>query len=221
VLAIREYVQTHRLRPGDRLPTHAELVEELGVGPRRLREGLSVLEQQGFLVTRGRAGTLVSEPPLGALDDPIGWHLQHMGCSREDLVEARSAMESAAAAQAAKKRSARELLGMLDTIEQMEELAKGGESDEEVDERFHLTILQATHNPVMLMFGRLISAQFQRKTSDRLTSSMERQKESINEHRGIYAAIEKRDSDRASKLMAKHILGQLNHIRKGSDHGRR
>jgi len=218
VPAIRKFIREKDLRPGDRLPTHAQLTQALGVGPRRLREGLSILEQQGLLVTRGRGGTVVADPPIAALNDPIQWHLQNLGCGREHLVEARAAMESEAAGQAATKRTARELLVLLDAIEQMEGLTRSGKSDEAVDERFHLAILQATHNPVMLIFGQLISAQFQRKPEDRLTSSLKRQKESIKEHQGIFDAIEKRDAGSAAKLMKEHILKQLSVYQKEGNH---
>jgi DNA-binding FadR family transcriptional regulator len=206
---IQQFILETNLRPGDRLPTHTDLATKLKIGSRRLREGLAVLERQGLLETRGRAGTLVVEPPLNALDDPIRWHLEKTGYTVENLVEARAAIESTVTAQAATSRTARDLLVLLDTIEQMEALAQAGRTDEDVDEQFHLAILEATHNPVMLIFGKLISAQFRRKVQDRLTSSLPRQKTSNDEHRKIYAAIEKRDPETAAHLMSEHILKQL------------
>jgi DNA-binding FadR family transcriptional regulator len=209
VQVLQRFILDSRLRPGDRLPTHADLTKKLKIGSRRLREGLAVLERQGLLETRGRAGTLVAEPPLNALDDPIRWQLEKIGYTVEHLVEARAAIESTSAAQAARKRTARDLLVFLDIIEQMESLARDGRTDEDADEKFHLAILEAGHNPVMLIFGKLISAQFGRKVRDRLTSSLKRQKASNEEHRNIVTAIEKRDPDAASRLMSDHILCQL------------
>ncbi len=209
VQVLQRFILDSRLRPGDRLPTHADLAKKLKIGSRRLREGLAVLERHGLLETRGRAGTLIAEPPLNALDDPIRWQLEKIGYTAENLVEARAAVESAAAAQAARKRTPRDLLVLLDIIEEMETLARVGQTDEAADEKFHLALLQASHNPVMLIFGKLISAQFGRKVRDRLTSSLKRQKSSNEEHRNIYTAIENRNPDIAAKLMSDHILCQL------------
>ncbi len=209
VQIVQRFIHESRLRPGDRLPTHADLANKLKIGSRRLREALAVLERHGLLETRGRAGTLVAEPPLNALDDPIRWHLEKIGFSVENLVEARAALEAAVAAQAARKRTSRDLLVLLDIIEQMENLARAKQTDEETDEIFHLALLEAAHNPVMLVFGKLISAQFRRKVRDRLTSSLKRQKSSNEEHQNIVAAIEKHDPDTAARLMSDHILCQL------------
>ena len=206
---IQQFILKSGLKTGDRLPTHTELAGRLKIGSRRLREGLAVLERQGLLETRGRAGTLVVEPPLDALEDPIRWQLEKTGYTVENLVEARAAIESAVAAQAARNRTARDLLVLLDIIEQMENLARASQTDEEVDEKFHLALLDATHNPVMQIFGKLISAQFRRKVHDRLTSSLKRQKSSNEEHRKIFAGIENRDPETAANLMAQHILRQL------------
>ena len=43
---VRDFIRRRKLAPGDRLPTHGELSTQLGIGPRRLREGLSVLEHR-------------------------------------------------------------------------------------------------------------------------------------------------------------------------------
>jgi GntR family transcriptional regulator, transcriptional repressor for pyruvate dehydrogenase complex len=215
---LRRFIQERKLSPGDRLPTHNELSRRLKIGLRRLREGLSILEQQGLIKTNRKAGTSVAEPSIDLLTDPIGWHLELMGYTFPDLVKARASLESGAAADAARERSARDVLVMLDAIEQMEDLTAQGQCDNEPDEAFHLAILAATHNPVMLIFGRLIAAQFHRKGREHLDLSIPRQKEGIAEHRAILKALEGRKSDLAGSLMYRHVILQLNFMenQKGS-----
>lgn len=208
--AIREFIRGNRLSPGDRLPTHDELGRRLHIGPRRLREGLSVLEQQGVIKTNRRGGTTVAAPSVEVLADPIGWHLDLQGYTFADLVRARASLESGAAADAARERVARDLLAMLDAIENMESLTAQGRCDNAPDEAFHLALLAATHNPVMLIFGRLIAAQFKRKDHEQLALSIPRQKEGIAEHRAILKAVEDKKPDRAAALMYKHVIVQLN-----------
>src|SRR5262245_55853004 len=55
VSRIREVIEQGRLRAGDRLPTEAELSEQLGVSRTVVREAVSQLESLGLLsVQRGR-----------------------------------------------------------------------------------------------------------------------------------------------------------------------
>ena len=205
---IRKYIIHKDLHPGDRLPTHAELCGILALGPRRLREGLSILEREGLLVTCGRGGTVVADPTLDCLEAPIARHLDHHGCSKEDLVVARARLESAIVVEACQRRTARDLLTLLDTIEQMEKLCDAQMGDEEVDERFHLAVLQASHNPALEILGQLISTQFTRKLQDELLGNLVRQQESLAEHRQLFGAIEQRDDVLAAKLMYDHIVVQ-------------
>jgi len=206
---VRLYIQEHALGPGDRMPTHERLSEDLGIGLRRLREGLSILEQQGLIETRGKGGTRVSEPRIERLADPIAWHLEFGGCSTRDLVAARARIESGIVAEACARHRSRDLLVLADAIEQMETLGDSGRSDEAADEQFHLAVVRAAHNPALLVFGRLISTQFQRKVSDRLISSLDRQRVSLAEHRRIVQAIASRDDQAAARLMYDHIMFQL------------
>lgn len=202
------FIRESDLEPGDRLPTHEELSRRLGVGLLPLREGLGILEQHGLVVTRRRGGTVVCEPLVEGLEDPISWHLEHSGYRFEDMVRARAAMEAAVAAEAACVRTAKDQLAILETIERLEGGSSRKADRTKADEDFHLAILKAAHNPVLLVFGRLIDAQFRRKAKA-LREPVGRASKALAEHRAVLDAIEKRDPDEARARMRAHILGQL------------
>jgi GntR family transcriptional regulator, transcriptional repressor for pyruvate dehydrogenase complex len=204
---IRQYILSRQLKPGDQLPTHDQLSRRLKVGPRRLREGLSVLMCQGIVETRNKGGTIVRRPSFKTLGEPIGWHLDATGYRFEDLVTARAHLESGAAAEAAKKRTARDLLAILDALEQLEGRADDPKGDRAEEEAYHLAILQATHNPVMVTFGQLVTLQFEGKRNQQ--DPPERRRIDNREHRAIFEAIERRDSSAAGELMYAHVMGQL------------
>lgn len=203
---IRQYIVHHGLKPGDLLPTQDQLSEKLAVGIRRLREGLSILKHQGFIETRGKGGTFVRRPSFESLSKPISWHLDATGYCFEDLVLARASLESAVAAEAAERRSARDLLTILDALERLEG-RDAAETDLAEDEAFHLAIMEATHNPVMVTFGQLVRIQFQGK--DTHPESGASRKAANQEHRDIFEAIERRDRAAARDLMYAHVMGQL------------
>ena len=52
VVQLKESILTGRFRPGDKLPTERELVEEFQVSRVAIREALRTLENSGFVVTR-------------------------------------------------------------------------------------------------------------------------------------------------------------------------
>jgi len=203
---VRQFIRRRKLQPGDRLPTHAELSSQLGVGPRRLREGLSVLEHQGVIETRNKGGTLVCRPPVEALTEPIAWCLDAERYAWGDLVRARAYMESGAAAEAAQRRTARDLLVILDALEQLEARTAAGQDDRCQEEAFHLSILQAAHNPVLATFGQLVRLQLRRVEGQ----PAERRREAYTrQHRRIYEAIERQDAEASRQRMFAHITEQI------------
>ncbi len=206
---LRNFIQKNNLQPEDRLPTHSELCLHLKVGLRPLREALSILKQEELIETRRRGGTFVKKPSLEIIHRPINWHLEEKGYTYQDIVRARAIIESAIAAEAAKKRTARDLLKMLDAIEQFESQTSDTEETEDIDMAFHLAILEATHNPAVLLFGQLIVEQFDRKRKNHIITSNERISIVKSEHRSIYRSIEKCRPESTRKQLYEHILLQL------------
>jgi GntR family transcriptional regulator, transcriptional repressor for pyruvate dehydrogenase complex len=205
---IRQYILRRHLKPGDQLPTHDVLGRQLKVGPRRLREGLSILRYQGIVETRNKGGTIVRRPSFKTLNEPIRWHLDSTGYQLEDLVAARAWLESGAAAEAAEHRTARDLLKILDAFEQLEPLIRVERSDWPEDETFHLAIMEASHNPVIVTFGQLVRLNFQSQ-STAIPPSVEQRRTTSDEHRAIYNAIERQDRATARDIMYTHVMGQL------------
>lgn len=62
---LRALIAADQLRPGDQVPTEAELARRLGVSRSKVREGLKLLEQDGLLHAIQGRGRFVS--PLGSL----------------------------------------------------------------------------------------------------------------------------------------------------------
>jgi len=205
---IRRYILENELKPGDRLPTHNVLSERLDIGIRMLREGLSVLAQHGIIETRRKGGTLVRSPTIEELSAPIRWHLEATGYSLDDLIEARATIESAVASAAAERRTARDLLVMLDELEKLKGATESDMKQGMFDQAFHLAVLRATHNPVMDILGEFIVGQFRRKVPAQVIVPRSRLVEVVREHESIYQAIERKDSETARIRMYEHIMYQ-------------
>jgi DNA-binding transcriptional MocR family regulator len=69
--AIAHDVQSGKLRPGDRLPPHRELADQLGVTVTTVTRGYTEAERQGLVRGEVGRGTYVSPPPFTAVA-PVG-----------------------------------------------------------------------------------------------------------------------------------------------------
>lgn len=105
---IAEEIRLGRLKPGDRLPTEQGLCEAYGVSRAVIREAISRLKQDGLLISQQGRGVFVSEEGAGSsfrlpdtnLDDPD---------DLRQILELLIAVEVAATALAAERRSERDL----------------------------------------------------------------------------------------------------------------
>ncbi|MGV8953031.1 MAG: FadR/GntR family transcriptional regulator [Cypionkella sp.] len=140
------------LQPGERLPSERELAEKMGVSRPSLREAVADLQARGLLISRPNAGIFVAEV-LGSAFSPalIGLFSAHEEAVF-DYVAFRRDMEGLAAERAARLGSDTDLK-VIDTIFQKMEAAhqKRDPSEEaELDANFHMAIIEASHNVVML-----------------------------------------------------------------------
>lgn len=144
------------------IPTEAKLAEEFGVSRTALREAIKMLAAKGLLVSRQRAGTIVQPAThWNRLDaDVLDWS-SASGLDPEfirGLIEARRAIEPAAARFASIRASSRELAEIETAYEAM---AAARDTDlsawTEADVAFHSAVLRASRNPVFVALVGLIS----------------------------------------------------------------
>lgn len=205
------------LRPGERLPSERELAERMGVSRPSLREAIAELQERGLLVSKAGAGVFVANMLGSAFSDAL---IQLFASHEEavfDYVSFRRDLEGMAAERAARFGSDTDLK-VIDTVFRKMEAAhsKRNPSDEaELDAEFHLAIIEASHNIVMLhmmraMFELLRAGVFynrqqmfrQRTTRDQL----------LQQHRAINDAIQRRDPQEARQAAEAHMTFVENNL---------
>ncbi|WKN44208.1 FadR/GntR family transcriptional regulator [Tunicatimonas pelagia] len=206
---IRRYIHKQQYQAGEQLPTQQQLCKELSVSIRHLREGLTILQEQGLVQTRKKGGTVVLAPDISYLQQATVQHLEHCNFDDRQLIEARAVFERAIGQEAASKRTAKDLLTILETIEQMEAAHQAGELDETADQDFHLALLAAAHNPVIEVFGTLIVRAFFPKIKGKYRASDETRTLTLHEHRAVYEALQQRDTEETGRLLYDHITAPL------------
>lgn len=198
------------LQPGERLPSERELSERLGVSRPSLREAVAELQQRGLLVSRPNSGIYVGDV-LGSAFSPA---LVQLFADHDeavfDYIAFRRDMEGLAADRAARLGSDTDLK-VIETIFNKMEAAhqKRDPSDEaELDAAFHMAIIEASHNVVMLhmmrsMYELLRKGVFynrQMMFKNRITRD-----QLLDQHRAINDALMARDPGAARAAVEVHM----------------
>jgi GntR family transcriptional repressor for pyruvate dehydrogenase complex len=198
------------LRPGERLPSERELSDRFGVSRPSLRDAVGELQEAGLLVARANSGIYVADV-LGSAFSPA---LTRLFASHEeavfDYLDFRRDMEGLAAERAARLGSDTDLAVVDSVLMKMEEAHKKRNPADEarLDADFHLAIIEASHNVLMLhmmrsMYDLLREGVFynrqimfrQRMTREAL----------LDQHRAINRALQSRDADAARKAVETHL----------------
>ena len=140
------------LNPGDRLPAERALSEELGVSRPSLREAIQKLISKGLLFTRPGGGTFVKTTIATNFNDPMLAMFRENPEYRFDVLEIRHALEGNAAYYAALRATDEDKEKIRNNFDKM--IAVHGSKDPmdeaRADSAFHLSIVEASHNLVLL-----------------------------------------------------------------------
>jgi len=198
---LQEKILSGELAPGS-LVSESRLAKEMGISRTPVGEAIRQLAHEGFVRQVPRYGTIVrSIEPKDV----------------EELYEMREALESFAAAKAARRITALELAQLDVLCASIERLAEetGGENSQldiaalrrflAADLTFHLLIVKAAGNQRILNTireTRTMSQIFRMRRHEPDNSVVKRASQM---HRKILAALNDRNSDEASAQMAAHI----------------
>jgi len=209
VSQIEELILRGILRPGEKLPPERDLAEKLGVSRPSLREAIAQLQEKGLLAARQGAGVFVADV-LGSAFSPA---LIELISSHEqaifDYVAFRRDMEGLAAERAARLGSDTDLK-VIDTV--FHKMADGtdrpAEDEARLDVEFHMSIVEASHNVIMLhmmrsMFDLLSDGMVY--TRNVLFKQSTRREVLLDQHRRINDAIQARDPEGARNAMVAHL----------------
>jgi len=187
--------------PGDLLPREDDLAEELGVSRTSVREAVRVLAAKGLLQARRRVGVRVRERDDWNLLDPLvlSWH-PDVGRDQAlitSLIEARRIIEPAAAALAAKRAAAADLVRIEQALLGMERSVRTDlQACCEADLRFHASLIAASHNVVLKGLTGTIEAAL-RATFTITNRLMTAQSRALAAHRAVFECVRMRDADGA------------------------
>lgn len=200
-------IEAGRMRPGDRLPTEAQLAAEHGVSRSVVREAVHQVRSRGLLISRQGSGMYVAPPPA---HQPLSFDpavLESVDAVLQ-VVELRRVLEGEMAALAALRATRSEVSGLRRALKAIDAAAADGELGLREDFAFHRAVGAATHNP---QFVRLL-AFIEQYLLDamRVTKTNESRREVWmeqvrSEHLAIVEAIAARDAPAAREAAIAHL----------------
>ena len=198
------------LRPGERLPAERELADRLGVSRPSLRDAVADLQDRGLLESRPGAGIFVADVLGSAFSDGLVRLFSSDDEAVFDYLSFRRDMEGLAAERAARLASDTDLKVIGAVFAKMEAAhTKRDPTDEaELDAAFHMSIIEASHNVIMLhmmrsMYDLLKQGVFynrQMMFRNRITRDA-----LLDQHRAIHDALMLRDPEAARGAVNAHL----------------
>ena len=188
---LRQRIFAHELTPGTWIDEQ-KLAEQYGISRTPLREALKVLASEGMVDLKPRRGCYVTEISRQDLDD---------------LFPLIALLEGRCAADAVKRAKPAEIRELKTIHERLEAAAHDGRMDAffEANQEFHRRIQELANNRWLLSVIQDLRKVL--KLSRMHSLSLEgRLQQSLDEHRGILAALEAGDAVKAEKLMHDHLL---------------
>lgn len=200
---IGEAIVAGRFPAGSTLPPERVLSEQLGVGRSTLREALVSLAALGIVSMRQGRGVFVEDVPSALLRVRLARFDDES--SMLHVAEARMAIEVAAAEYAARRRDQRDLEEMESAARAMDAELDAGGSGVEEDVMFHISLLAAAKNTVLLQLGEELGA-LSHRIRRRALEDPSRARPANMEHWEVLEGIRNRDAVRASKAMRDHLM---------------
>ncbi|MGO1570703.1 MAG: FadR/GntR family transcriptional regulator [Canibacter sp.] len=207
IAVLEEQILSGDLAPGTQLPPESELCQALGVSRTVLRDAVRMLVARGLLNVKQGRGTVVAEPNEKAYADSMVALLARSNLQVRDVMEARISIETMVAGIAAQAGTEADW-DALDRLEKslVHAISIGDEdSAREAHAAFHAGILNATHQPALILILNSIN-NVALLTGSASVRAGKMSDWDLNAHRLLLDALKIGDPQAAVKAMKNHFM---------------
>jgi len=196
---IIESIQRGELRVGDRVPSEQHLSAGLGVSRSTVREALQRLTSMGVITRRGKAA-YIDENALTALSTQELFRAVRTASFRQ-LYEARRVLEVTAVELACRRAKPHHIQRLEQAIARMEaRLDVDAKEFLAIDLEFHVELVRATENPVLVNMFNSIRLALMREFSE-LANLPHVRRASLENHYKLLEAVRRGDVVTGRRLM--------------------
>jgi GntR family transcriptional repressor for pyruvate dehydrogenase complex len=204
VTHIRDALFDGDLAPGDVLGSEADLSRQFGVSRMSVRDALRSLEAMGIVDIKmgSKGGATIAEGHSERFADSLAIQLVLIGVSKDDVLEARAAIESMTANLAAKHATSQDKQRMSDLLDRAAENIGNPTETQRLGEEFHLAVAEASHNQVLVSQLKAFRDVLWQPGN---LPNQEKAKRILHVHSSIFEYIERGEHGEAGESMAEHL----------------
>lgn len=204
---LREQILDGQLGVGASLPSERELASQSRLSRATVREALLILEVEGLVTTRtGRnGGTEVMRPRTETVERSIQTFIRGQGTRFESVLQAREAIEPQSARLAALHHTDEDWSALQQSHKQIQECIADIPAFLQANLQWHVTLVRASHNELLIAFTQAISQAVYEATDLRGFNSPEVRQAVVQAHQRVMSAIEHRDAEAAFRRMGRHV----------------
>ena len=214
--ALTDAMINRELRPGDKIPTEAEMAENMGVGRNSIREAIKILVYLGVLEIRRAEGTFVCERFSESMIDPMIYGIiLDKEDSYENLMELREMIEVGVLQLAMAKVKEEELKSLKEKLGHMKTAIEAGSENVEnafwADNEFHDAICNIGKNPLVNKINQVVRVltYSMRFTTVETMIKTGRGQELYEAHQKIYEMIENKVTDNLNMAVRKTYFSEI------------
>ena len=213
-LNLRTQILTGSLPEGTLLPNERELSERASISRTSVREALRILEGEGLIAIRtGRkGGSEVIKPSSIGIEKSIDIFIKGQGIRMQAVSEVREAIEPHAARLAAQNRSNEDLQELKKAHANLKESGEDIPAFLKANLVWHLQVVKASHNELLIAFMTAISKSFYESTDVTDFNSIEIRKAVEIAHQRVITAIESANPESAFKRMSQHVSAYITSV---------
>lgn len=202
---LEEAIALGLIADGDQLPSEAELAGQLNVSTVTLREALTTLRQRGLIETRrGRGGGSFVRGPTDSSTARLRQRLRDLGTHElREIGDHHAAIAGTAARLAAARASSDNIARLRDFADRLARATSVG-ARRRADGRFHIEVAAAAQSARLTRQEIDLQAEVGELLWLPLGEAVV-QEDAVDQHRGLLAAIEAEDGDRARALAEHHV----------------
>jgi len=200
---LQSFIQTRKLRSGDRLPTEVQLATTFGVSRLSVREATKSLEFLGVVHAKPGSGLTVGEVNLKRIAEVMAFHPTLQEASRTQLIETRIVIETGVLPHVMRRMAEDPTVyeGLRGIVDRMRGVSSRPQWIEH-DVAFHRNLIEASQLSPLLAFNELIVFFFQAFRESVLESEFAA---SVDSHLRLIDLLRDQKLDAACHELKTHI----------------
>ena len=203
------------LKPGDKLPSEAELMQQTGAGRPSLRSALHTLEAMHIIEIRQGVGAFVCEMDLPILTEEPAVSKLFSQTSILEAIAVRRMLEPEIAAAAALTATDQDLQRLGAALGALADLKDSQAYPKEAHVAFHRCVAELTHNALLVRIEQFLLSLWEeglQRAFDLAPGDRGDVSRLVEDHRLLYEAIAQRDPALARQRVLEHTSVTANRI---------